>query len=128
MHCFGSSLCNNVSLQMGDGKEYHVNYCRMSNLIYGLKDLFSHYKVRKNFFIFFDYIGKSRFYITIFSPLSMDISNRNPNKLLLQDVHKLVVANKLLSYRTSEQSSSGKFFNYVLFNALLMILLDDHNE
>lgn len=124
MHCFGLALHNSLTLLMGDGKEYQANYCRMSNLIYGLKDLFSEYKVTASFFIFFHYLGQSRFYITLFSPLRLDICNGNPNKLPLQQVDKLVVANNPMCNECTEVY----LLNFLLCNVMLMISVHNHNE
>ncbi|KAK1353219.1 hypothetical protein POM88_052354 [Heracleum sosnowskyi] len=101
-------LRNQVKLIVGDGNEYPVSFCCVSNSLYGLKDFFSAYTVTANFFISFSYVGESTLYVTIYSPSCMDICNGIPKKLLLKDVRKMLGEKpNLVCYSTDESSDDS---------------------
>lgn len=81
---YGSQLNNKVTLLVLDWKEYEVMYCTDTNVLYGLEDFVTTYKLKEDFFLLFDYVGHSKFYVTIFDWSGMEVCNDVNDKLLLK--------------------------------------------
>ncbi|KAK1390082.1 hypothetical protein POM88_018260 [Heracleum sosnowskyi] len=83
---FGGLLTETVHLVVADGNEYCVRFCAFKNLLYGMKKLFSKYNVAEDFVLFFDYVGRSHFFVSIYSNNCFDILDGLSDKTLLMDV------------------------------------------
>ncbi|KAK1363373.1 hypothetical protein POM88_038934 [Heracleum sosnowskyi] len=83
---FGGLLNETVHLVVADGNEYCVRFCAFNNLLYGMKKLFSKYNVAENFVLFFDYVGRSHFFVSIYNNYCYDILDGLRDKILLMDV------------------------------------------
>lgn len=81
---YGTELKNKMNLLLSNGEKLCVNYCRRGNLIYGLEE-FDTYCIKEDFIIFFDYLGNSQFYVSMFGRSCMEISNDVSEKLLLEE-------------------------------------------
>ncbi|KAK1388622.1 hypothetical protein POM88_016800 [Heracleum sosnowskyi] len=83
---FGASMTETVHLVVADGSEYCVRYCAFNNLLYGMKKLFLKYNVAENYVLFFDYVGRSHFFVYIYNKNYFDILDGLRDKILLRDV------------------------------------------
>lgn len=86
MEKYGNKIRENVSLFVGDGNKFSATYFMERHLVTNLKDLVVKYKMKENYIIFFDYVGNSCFYLTIYSPWCFEICNQITKKLLLKDL------------------------------------------
>lgn len=82
---YGGDLKSKVTFLMSDCHEFVVKYCSQSNLLYGLESFVEVYYPEEDFIIFFDYIGNSKFYVSIFDRTSMDLCDDVEPKLMLNE-------------------------------------------
>ncbi|KAK1360715.1 hypothetical protein POM88_045189 [Heracleum sosnowskyi] len=85
---FGWMLHEDVNLILEDGHQYTGFFCKTSNLMIGLKPLFEKYSIDEHYVLFFEYIGHSTFFLTVYNNYAMSIFNHLFDKLLLADVLK----------------------------------------
>ncbi|KAK1373014.1 hypothetical protein POM88_029207 [Heracleum sosnowskyi] len=83
---FGESLGESVHLLIPDGGEVCVHFCGFRSYLYGLNKLIAKYSVSENYVLFFDYVGNSHFYVSIYNNNCMDIFDELSVKVLLEDV------------------------------------------
>lgn len=79
-------MSNNVHLLLGDGNEYCVRFCALNNMLFGMIKFLLKYNVVEDYVLFFDYVGKSHFYVLIYSTNSFDILDGLSGKVLLNGV------------------------------------------
>lgn len=65
---------------------YQCYFSKTSKLLFGIKTLMTNYDVQENYTIFFDYIGNSTFYASIYNENGMEIFNDLPEKLIAYTV------------------------------------------
>ena len=80
---YASAITDNAKLVLPDGFSSSCYFSKNGDLLYGLKDLMIKYSVRENCTMFFNYIGNSTFYVTIYNEAGMGIFNDLPEKLSL---------------------------------------------
>lgn len=80
MALYGSTLNDRIDLLMADGSLFTTNFCCVNKIIFGLKELFRTYSIKKSYFLFFHFVGDSTFEITIFSKSLMSICNPISNE------------------------------------------------
>lgn len=51
-----------------------------------MKEIVEKYSINDNYVLFFDYVGNSTFYLSIFSNWSYDICNQINKKLVVKDI------------------------------------------
>lgn len=102
-----------VTVFIPDGSNYGAKFCEVNNLLFDLKELFSKYGLGQRFFLFFDYVGVSSLYLSVYSPLCLDIFNGNANKVSVKDIrrHFVLLPNDM---HDSDDSSSGILLIHVL--------------
>ena len=83
---YGSEFKKCGSIYMPDGMVYSCHLSKTMKLIFGLKDLAKKYNVHANSTMFFEYLGNSTFYATIYDSHGLEIFNEMPSKLLLSSV------------------------------------------
>lgn len=83
---YGKKIRRDVSLFVADGKKFGAKYCSDKHLLINLKNLVHNYQIKEKYFIFFNYIGNSCFYLSIFSTWGFDICNQIREKFLLKDL------------------------------------------
>lgn len=84
----GTHLDTGVALWMADRNVWIASYCKQNNCFSGLKRMLDHYSVLNGWSLLFQYVGKSTFYLSIFTPNSVDVLNdiKPSKKLLLREV------------------------------------------
>ncbi|KAK1379223.1 hypothetical protein POM88_025975 [Heracleum sosnowskyi] len=85
---YGPMLSKKVNILLPDGSTFKANFCKVNNLLFGLKNLFSKYGLGESFFLFLGYVSPSNLYLSVYSPFCLDIFNDNPNKMSLKDIRK----------------------------------------
>lgn len=85
---YGGLLKRKVNLLLADGSKFCARFCRLNNLLYDLGDLYSSYSFRSGFFVFFDYVGPSSIFLTIYTETCVDIFNGISNQLFRRDICK----------------------------------------
>lgn len=83
---YGKKLKKKVNILMPDGMLYRVHFSLLNNVLLGLKGLFYTYSITEDYVLFFDYVGQSTFYVSVFDPFCMDVWNEISDKLLLKNV------------------------------------------
>ena len=71
---------------------YSCYLSQPGKLIFGLKDLLKKYEVEENNTMFFDYIGDSTFYASIYDSHGLEIFNDLTSKLALMSVLNYMAA------------------------------------
>lgn len=79
-------LAADIRLMVPDGKEYNDHFCPSLKSMIGLKNLFDAYSVEKDYFLFFYYVGRSTFYVSIYNNLGIHIFNDVEVKFIVKDV------------------------------------------
>ncbi|KAK1370882.1 hypothetical protein POM88_036974 [Heracleum sosnowskyi] len=82
----GWMVCNDIHLYLPDGYEFGGFICGGSNLMIELKNILEKYEVHEDYVIFFEFVGRSSFYVTIYNSYGMNIFNHLPEKFLLKDL------------------------------------------
>lgn len=102
---YSGNLSKELYLIIADGSIYHAHFCEMENLLYGLKGLFVKLGLGEGFYLFFDYVGPSYLYLSIYTPSCLDIFNCYSNKKSLKDIRKdyMVLGNDI--YDSTDESS-----------------------
>lgn len=120
---FGWMLCENIKLVMCDGYEYKVSFLEGSKLVIGLLPMLRNYLVKENYILCFEFLGRSTFYVSIYSTNGMDINNYLSERLLLKSVvnyleNDLIVLTESESTirMDTEQSESGNFINFLFYH------------
>ncbi|KAK1368800.1 hypothetical protein POM88_034892 [Heracleum sosnowskyi] len=80
------NLTENVHLLFPDGSEICVRYCPFSNLLYGLKKVWLKYAVLEYYILFFHYVWKGHFYVSIYNNSGFDVFDSLRNKILQSNV------------------------------------------
>ncbi|KAK1374665.1 hypothetical protein POM88_030858 [Heracleum sosnowskyi] len=83
---FGSQISEKVTLLMPDRNEIVVNYSGKNNFLYGLKEFVRAYSIAVDFLIFFDFLGNSTFYVSVFDYLGEDVCEDVDDKLHLAEI------------------------------------------
>lgn len=78
---YGHKIDEYPVVYLPDGMVYRCYFSKTSKLLFGLKTLMTQYGFRENYTIFFDYIGNSTFYASIYNEDGMEIFNELPQKL-----------------------------------------------
>lgn len=86
LDAFGSSLREQIRLIVADGVEFCGHICSKSKQMTGLKKMMGAYAIKDDYFIFFEYFGRSTFYVCIYNNLGMEIFNKTGKKLFLGDI------------------------------------------
>lgn len=83
---YGILLIDNVHLLMPDGREYCVHFCGISDVLSGLHKMMQSYSVKEKYVLFFDYVGRSHFFINIYTEDGVDVFDNCIPKVMLTDV------------------------------------------
>ncbi|WOH15091.1 hypothetical protein DCAR_0934628 [Daucus carota subsp. sativus] len=78
---YGDDIADNAEIYMDDGMVYSCYFSKNNKLLFGLKKLMIDYGVKEHFTIFFDYVGKSKFYGSIFNKDGLEIFYSEQEKL-----------------------------------------------
>ncbi|KAK1351974.1 hypothetical protein POM88_053688 [Heracleum sosnowskyi] len=87
---FGEVKGGNIRLFLADGCQFSGYVCESSHVMIGLKDILGKYSVSDHYVLFFDYVGSSTFYVSIYNTLGMNIFNKMEEKLLVEELVKQV--------------------------------------
>ncbi|KAK1398869.1 hypothetical protein POM88_008732 [Heracleum sosnowskyi] len=87
---FGEVKGGNIKLFLADGCQFSGYVCESSHVMIGLKDILGKYSVKEHYVLFFDYVGSSTFYVSIYNTLGMNIFNKMEEKLLVEELVKQV--------------------------------------
>lgn len=71
---------------MADGGKFHAYFSRAGNLLYGLKNLMTTAGVKEKYVVFFEFVGNSSFYVTIYNEEGEDIFNKLAEKVVLRNL------------------------------------------
>lgn len=104
---FGWMLSEDVKLYLPDGSEYSVYLCGSKALMIGLKKMLKKYGVKENYVVFFEYLGRSSFYITLYNAFGVDIFDSMHEKLLLLDVIKKLESEVIQLSDSSDDDIEG---------------------
>ncbi|KAK1366251.1 hypothetical protein POM88_041812 [Heracleum sosnowskyi] len=63
---YGDELSNTLNVNLGGGISTQFNYCPGSCRIYGLHHLFGKYSVLEDYVVFFNYLGSSKFVVSVY--------------------------------------------------------------
>lgn len=88
MDNFGTLLNEDIDIYLANGSEHKAHFCEHSNLMIGLKKMLDMFSVEENYVMFFEFLDRSTFYVSIYNSLGMDIFNHLEKKCLLSDVLK----------------------------------------
>lgn len=102
---YAGNLSNKLQLWLADRKICIVPFCSNKKCIYGIETLFQDYEVVANSTFLFHYLGKSTFYLTMFSPAGSDLLENFERKLLLKDV---VITDINLDIRKQKRDASSQ--------------------
>ena len=72
---FAKQIKEDVTLFLPDGGQFNGYFTVAGNLIYGLKNLMTTYGVKEKYVMFFEFVGISSFYVTIYNEEGEDIFN-----------------------------------------------------
>ncbi|XP_074356513.1 uncharacterized protein LOC141696242 [Apium graveolens] len=103
---YGSMLGDKVRLSFGDGWRYIAKFSKHNKSLFDLDEVFNNYSVRESFWIFFNCVGPSSLYLTIFSINGMDILHSAPAKVSLKELGKRPCF-EVTDMSTSDSDSSG---------------------
>lgn len=95
---------------MANGTKYIAIFCGLNNILYGPEELFNKYSMRESFFLFFDYVGPSSLYVTVYNTDCLDIFNGVPNKMTLKDIGKQICFKEIDMSDSSSKSSGNNDF------------------
>lgn len=84
----GAFIKDNAQIYLPDGMLFSCYFSNTTKLLFGIKNLMVHYGVREKFSIFFEYVGNSTFYGSIYNEEGVEIFNELTKKLSLQTVRK----------------------------------------
>lgn len=111
---FAEQIKEDVMLFLPDGGQFNGYFSVYGNLLYGLKNLMTTYGVKEKYVMFFEFVGISSFYVTIYNEEGEDIFNTLAEKLMLRTlVEGEKVQGIILVYCTL------KIFPHVLLLSLL---------
>ncbi|KAL1815229.1 hypothetical protein ACET3Z_017803 [Daucus carota] len=85
---YSQKLKEDVNLFLPDGGKFHAYFSIEGNLLYGLKDLMMTYAVKEQYVMFFEFVGLSSFYVTIYNEEGEDLFNKLTDKLMLRTLLK----------------------------------------
>lgn len=105
LQAYGPMLSNKVTAFMGDGSKYQLSFCKLNNLLFGLRGLFSKHALGENFYVFFDYVGPSHMYLSFYNLFCMNIFHGNPNQKFLKDIRTYFVSVRSDSTDSTDESS-----------------------
>ena len=97
---------------------YSCYLSKTSKLLYGIKDLMAKYTIRADSTVFFEYIGNSVFYATIFDEHGLEIFNDLPLKLILSSVVDYMTAD-LYVISDSDSEIGMLTFSYIISSNVL---------
>ena len=89
---YGDDISDDAEIYLPDGMVYGCNYSKTKKLLSGIKNMMNQYGVKEDFTLFFEYLGDSKFYCSIFNVEGLEIFNSLQEKLLSYNLVKLIAA------------------------------------
>lgn len=83
---YGILLLENVHLLLPDGNEFGVKFSDSVGQLSGLDKLLMNYSFKENYVIFFDYIGRSHFLLSVYTEKGDDVFGYLRRKVMLKDI------------------------------------------
>ncbi|KAL1804947.1 hypothetical protein ACET3Z_028015 [Daucus carota] len=105
---FGSDLKDRGTIYMPDGIVYSCYLSKTAKLVFGLKDLLKKYDVKADSTMFFEYIGDSTFYASIYDSLGLERFRDLPSRLSLQSVLNYMAVDIYVISDTDEGEEEGE--------------------
>lgn len=113
MKAYGALLNKSLYLLLGNGNEYRVRFCREKQLLYGFKQLFSHYSISEGSYIFFDYITPSELSVSFYSNLGVHYLNGRKNILSMRNSLNCNFSDDMSSSNSDEESLGNNFLDNI---------------
>lgn len=82
---YGESLNNILDIDLGGGYSTKFSYCRATKKIHNLKLFIRKYQIKDKYVIFFDYVGYSKFSVTVYDHQCMNHFRDMYGDIRLQD-------------------------------------------
>ncbi|KAK1361631.1 hypothetical protein POM88_046105 [Heracleum sosnowskyi] len=115
---------NNAGVQQGKSLMKWIKVMTYETILSGEMKMFLKYNVAKDYVLFFDYVGRSHFYVSIFNQDCFDILDGMSDKIMLTDVLNWSQCPVVVISSDSSDSGSG-IHN---FNSIMVSSLDVSNE
>ena len=70
----GALISQSVTLIIGDGESYLVDYCPRSHFLKGFRNLIQQYSLKENDVMMFSYVYESKFVVHLFTASGMQLN------------------------------------------------------
>lgn len=88
---YGGLINKTAEIILPDGIVYSCYFAGTGKLLYGIKNLMTKYGVKENFTMFFDYLGNSKFYTSVYNEAGLEIFNGLQERLSTYTMGKVIV-------------------------------------
>ncbi|KAL1831006.1 hypothetical protein ACET3Z_000657 [Daucus carota] len=108
---YGGLINKTTEIILPDGKVYSCYFAGTGKLLYVIKNLMTKYGVKENFTMFFDYLGNSKFYASVYNEAGLEIFNGLQERLSTYTMGKVIVPEACDLSAADEDEDNGMVDN-----------------